>query len=124
MVKNVWTTVGISTVELNDQGCFDASTNLFTTPVDGCYSLGGTLRYKKHLANALLGARLLLNGLDAIPGPDVRIGGTHYTGSSAINTVTLATLSAGDTVALQCRIKSNDAYVEADTSEFWGHKLG
>ncbi len=124
IAQSVWTTVAINTVDFNDQGCFDASTNLFTAPVDGCYSLGGTLRYKKHLANAHLGARLLVNGSDVIPGSDVRIGGTHYTGSSTINTVTLATLNAGDTVALQCRFRSNDAYVEADASVFWGYKVG
>ena len=124
IVKDVWTTVGINTVESNDQGCFDAATNLFTAPVDGTYLLGGTLQYKKHLANAQQSTRLLRNGTDVIAGSLVRNGGTHFTLSSAITSQTMTVLTAGDTVAMQALYHNNDGYVGADASVFWGCKVG
>ena len=124
LTQDIWTTIGINTVEFNDQACFDAATNLFTAPVNGTYLLGGTLQYKKHLANAQMGVRLLCNGTDEISGSQGRSNGVHKTDSSSVWSQTLAMLSAGDTVALQGRFDNADAYVTADTSVFWGCKVG
>lgn len=124
LTEDIWTTAAINDAAYNDQGCFDASTHLFTAPVDGTYLLGGTLHYKKHLSNAQMSIRLLANGTDEIPGTHGRTGGTHFDLSSSIWTQILAPLSAGDTVALQGRMENNDAYLAADSTVFWGCKIG
>ena len=41
-----WTKIGLNNTDYNDQGVFDAGTNLFTAPVDGTYLFGATLLYK------------------------------------------------------------------------------
>ncbi|MGB7316664.1 MAG: DUF2793 domain-containing protein [Planktotalea sp.] len=124
LAQEVWTTVAINTVEANDQGCFNAATNLFTAPVDGTYLLGGTLHYKMHLSNAHMSIRLLKNAVDEVPGSRGRTGGTHFDLSNSIWSQTLVPLTAGDTVALQGRMENNDAYLAADNTVFWGCKIG
>lgn len=124
ILEDAWTKVAINDTEFNDQGCFDAATNLFTAPVDGTYLLGGTLNYKIHTTKAQLNIRLVLNGVDEILGSRGRTNGTHYSLDSSMWTQTMAALSAGDTVELQGMFKQEDAYVAADASVFWGCKIG
>jgi hypothetical protein len=124
ITKDTWTTIAINTVEFNDQACFDAASNQFTAPVDGTYLLGSTLLYKEHISNAHMNTRLLVNDVDVISGSQGRLGGTHYNLSTSISSQTLTQFNAGDTIELQCMFKTNDAYVAADASVFWGCKIG
>ena len=43
LLAAVTTKIGLNDTEANDQGAFDAGTNLFTAPVDGTYLFGATL---------------------------------------------------------------------------------
>jgi len=124
IAEDVWSTIGINTVEFNDQACFDASTNLFTAPVDGSYLFGGSIHFKKHLASAHSCIRLIRNGVEVILGSFGRTSGPHYSLSNTIWCQTMAALTAGDTVALQSMMESNDAYAAADHTTFWGTKIG
>ncbi|MGH1354069.1 MAG: DUF2793 domain-containing protein [Thalassovita sp.] len=124
LTENIWTTAAINNAATNDQGCFDAATHLFTAPVDGTYLLGGTLLYKKHLSNAQLNIRMLLNGTDVLNGSVGRTGGTLHSLASALSTQTLVPLSTGDSVALQAKAENSDTYLAADNTVFWGYKIG
>lgn len=124
ITEDVWSTIGINTLEFNDQSCFDASTNLFTAPVAGSYLFGGSVHFKKHLASAHSCIRLLQNGTDVILGSFGRNSGPHYSLSNTIWCHSMAALNAGDTVALQSMMESNDAFAAADHTTFWGTKVG
>jgi hypothetical protein len=124
LLQGVWTTVAMNTADINDQGCFDAATGLFTAPTEGSYHFGGTLLYKKHLDNAFINTRMLVNDTVVITGSFGRVAGTHQTLFTAAWSQAMVQLSAGDTVALQCSFKSADAFVAANDSVFWGYKIG
>lgn len=64
-----WTKIVLNTIEANDQGAFDAATNLFTAPVAGTYLFGATLLYKVNSStSARMRGRLVLNGVTEIRG--------------------------------------------------------
>lgn len=120
-----WTKVGINTAESNDQGCFDAVTNLFTAPVDGSYAFGASLTYKTNgNAGARMQGRMLKNGTDVLRGSRGEISGTHLSLETTLGLHTLVDLSAGDTVELQGNFRAFDGYLMADETCFWGHKVG
>ncbi|MFD1796901.1 DUF2793 domain-containing protein [Paracoccus aurantiacus] len=120
-----WTTLGINVAEYNDQGCFDASTNRFVAPVAGTYLFGASLLYKINAnTSARMRGRLVLNGSTEIRGSFGEISSAHVSEATAVWLQTMASLNAGDTVALQGTFRAADGYFAADHTTFWGAKIG
>ncbi len=120
-----WTKIALNNTEYNDQGCFDAGTNLFTAPVDGTYIFGATLLYKINSSTtARMRGRLLLNGSSEIRGSFGESSATHVSLATAIWLQTMVPLSAGDTVELQGYFRAQDGYFAAEHTSFWGAKIG
>ncbi|WP_299846487.1 DUF2793 domain-containing protein [uncultured Roseovarius sp.] len=122
---DTWVKVAINTLDYNDQGVFDAGTNLFTAPVDGLYHFGGHLLFKQDASDsARLNVRLVKNGSDALPGSFGRITGSHEDGATFVNTQAVVPLVAGDTVEVQGMYSGFSGYFQADETSFWGYKIG
>lgn len=120
-----WTTLGINVAEYNDQGCFDAATNRFVAPVAGTYLFGASLLFKINASsNARMRGRLVLNGSTEIRGSFGEISSAHVSEATALWLQTIASLDAGDTVALQGTFRTADGYFAADDTTFWGAKIG
>jgi hypothetical protein len=120
-----WTKIGLNNTEYNDQGAFDAGTNLFTAPLDGTYLLGATLLYKINAStSARMRGRLVLNGATEIRGSFGEISATHVSLTTALWLQTMVPLTAGDTVELQGDFRVADGYFAADHTSFWGCKVG
>lgn len=120
-----WTKIGINVTESNDQGAFDAVTNLFTAPVEGTYAFGASLTYKTNgNSGARMQGRMLKNGTDVLRGSRGEISGTHLSEETTLTLHTLVQLNAGDTVELQGNFRAYDGYAMADETCFWGHKVG
>jgi hypothetical protein len=120
-----WTKIALNNTEYNDQGAFDAGTNLFTAPVDGTYLFGATLLYKINSStSARMRGRLMLNGSTEIRGSFGESSATHVSLATAIWLQTMVPLSAGDTVELQGYFRAQDGYFAADHTSFWGCKVG
>jgi hypothetical protein len=120
-----WIKIAVNNIELNDQGSFDAATNLFTAPVAGSYLFGATVVLKENATDQVqMSARLVVNGTDTVAGSRVGLTGTHKSEQSTLTLQSLASLSAGDTVELQGHMSLADAYFLADETSFWGMKVG
>jgi hypothetical protein len=120
-----WTKIGLNNTDTNDQGAFDAGTNLFTAPADGTYLFGATLLYKINAsATARMRGRLVLNGSTEIRGSFGESSATHVSLATAIWLQTMVPLTAGDTVELQGYFRVADGYFAADHTSFWGCKIG
>ncbi|MBY8978374.1 DUF2793 domain-containing protein [Rhodobacteraceae bacterium NNCM2] len=120
-----WTKIGLNNTDYNDQGAFDAGTNVFTAPVDGTYLFGATLLYKVNSSTAArMRGRLVLNGTSEIRGSYGEISGAHVSEATALWLQTMVPLTAGDTVKLQGYFRAQDGYFAADNTSFWGCKVG
>ena len=120
-----WTKIGLNMTDTNDQGAFDAATNLFTAPATGTYLFGATLLYKVNASTtARMRGRLVLNGGTEIRGSMGEISGGHVSLATALWLQTMVPLSAGDTVELQGYFRVADGYFAADHTSFWGAKIG
>ena len=120
-----WTRIALNNTDYNDQGAFDAGTNLFTAPVDGTYLFGATLIFKVNSSTtARMRGRLVLNGSTEIRGSFGESSGTHVSLATAIWLQTMVPLSAGDTVELQGYFRAQDGYFAAEHTSFWGCKIG
>lgn len=123
--QSVWVKIAINALSYNDQSAFDAASNVFTAPVDGLYSFGGHLLFKRDQTdNVRLNIRLVMNGTDQVPGTFGRITSTHDTELTFINTHAVIPLVAGDTVELQGRFGLGDGFFMADETTFFGYKVG
>lgn len=120
-----WMKIAINDAEYNDQGTFDAATNLFTAPVAGTYLLGTSLMFKEDTANVVrMSGRLVINGTDVISGSYGENSGPHANLSTTLWLQTIASLNAGDTVELQGYVRGTAAYFAAEHTTFWGCKIG
>ena len=120
-----WTKIGLNNTDYNDQGGFDAGTNLFTAPVDGTYLFGATLLYKVNSStSARMRGRLVLNGASEIRGSYGEISGAHVSEATALWLQTMVPLVAGDTIELHGYFRAQDGYFAADHTSLWGCKIG
>ncbi|MGC9371182.1 MAG: DUF2793 domain-containing protein [Paracoccaceae bacterium] len=120
-----WTKIGINSTDYNDQGAFDAGTNLFTAPADGTYLFGATLLYKINAStSARMSGRLVLNGTTGIRGSRGEVSGAHVSEATTLWLQTMVSLTGGDTVELQGNFRAADGYFAADQTSFWGAKIG
>ncbi|KFB10719.1 DUF2793 domain-containing protein [Nitratireductor basaltis] len=120
-----WTTIGINNADYNDQSVFDAGTGLFTAPADGTYFLGANLLFKVNASlDARMRARFLLNDVAPVRGSTQSLTGAHVSEQTTLRIEAFASLSTGDTVALQGGFTGADGYFAADETCFWGMKIG
>lgn len=121
----VWTRIAINDLDYNEQGIFDAGTNLFTAPVAGTYLLGALVTFRQDAsASARMGAQLILNGTDSVAGSRVENTAVHFNGRTTVNFQTMISLTAGDTIELQGIMRIVSGYFMADRTDFWGLKVG
>ena len=121
---SAWFTVDINTLDHNDQGAI--SSGVFTAPHDGYYSFGGGVRHK---TNGTVPSAVILgfsvNGSNPSPNHQARAG--EGSGSvdddTYVQVTSLLKLSSGDTVELKAYFLTNDAYIDANYSYFWGHQV-
>jgi hypothetical protein len=119
-----WTTLALTSTDINAQGGFDTATHRFIAPVGGTYQVGATLLYKVDTSTtARMRGRLVLNGAAEIRGSFGEVSGGHTSGSTTLSLQTLVTLSPGDTVELQASFRVADGYIAADHTSFWGARL-
>ncbi len=122
MPLETWITLDINQTEINDQGAFDAATNLFTAPVTGSYMIGGGVVFKRDISNDVrMQMRMLLNGTSEIAGSFLGTDATATNEKTGVQTQTMAQLNAGDTVALQALYRRNAGFTLADKTAFWGY---
>lgn len=120
-----WVKIAVNTAEFNDQGVFNAASNLFTAPSSGSYAFGASLTFKANLSDqARMGARLIVNGTTVVSGSLCELTGPHVTERSSLGLQTMALLAAGDTVALEGKMRGQDGYFMAGQTSFWGYKVG
>ena len=85
----------------NDQGCFNASDNLFTAPVSGTFQLAAMVTIKAlEAACDALEAKLFLNKTTPLRGSQVNEIAPVSDRIYRLHTVVLTGLNAGDTVEL------------------------
>lgn len=122
---DTWTRIALNMTDMNDQGAFDATTNLFTAPASGTYLFGATLLYKVNAStSARMRGRLVLNGATELRGSFGEISGGHVSLATALWLQTMVTLVAGDTVELQGYFRAADGFFAANHTSFWGCKVG
>lgn len=109
----------------NDQGCFNASDNLFTAPVSGTFQLAAMVTIKAlEAACDALEAKLFLNKTTPLRGSQVNEIALVSDRIYRLHTVVLTGLNAGDTVELQVFSENGNASVVKEDTVFWGHKVG
>jgi hypothetical protein len=122
---DIWTKIAINDLDSNEQASFDAATNEFTAPTDGTYQFGALLTFKIDTdTDARMGAQLVVNGADPVPGSQVENTGPHVSERTTVAISTLLPLLAGDTVELQGIMRDHSGYIMANRSDFWGLKVG
>ena len=120
-----WTKIGINTVEVNDQGAFDATSNRFVAPAAGTYQFGASLLYKINSSStSRMRGRLVINGASEVRGSFGEISSSHQSTATALWLQTLTPLAKDDTVELQGYFRTSDGYFAADHTTFWGCKVG
>jgi hypothetical protein len=122
---NAWIRIAINTAQYNAQGCFNATTNCFTAPVEGTYFFGASLVFKQNASTTTrMRGQFILNGTTQIPGSFGELSGTHVSEATLLALHTLTPLAAGDTVELQGYMRAADGYFAANHTSFWGWKVG
>ena len=120
IAANTWTKVQFNNADLNDQNAFSAAGNNFTAPFAGAYAFGFSLRFK---ANATVPAKATIafykNGAEL--GRGRAVSGAPVDGVTTYNLAGLAALAEDDVIDVRVRFETNDGYVAADQSHFWGH---
>lgn len=119
-----WFTVDINTLRHNDQSSI--SSGVFTAPHDGYYMFGAGVRHK---TNSTVPAAMLLGFSvnSATPNSDALTqtgeGGAAIDDYTSLTVTACLKLSASDTVEAQAYFVTNDAYLDADYSYFWGAQI-
>ncbi|MFK7762424.1 MAG: DUF2793 domain-containing protein [Roseobacter sp.] len=122
---DTWTRIAINDLASNDQGSFDADTNIFTAPVAGTYQFGALLTFKIDSSTAArMGVQLVVNGSTVVPGSQAELTSAHITERTTLASQTLAVLDVGDTVELQGIMRDQSGYFMSDRCDFWGLKIG
>lgn len=122
---NSWVKIAVNTAEFNDQGVFDAVSNVFTAPLSGTYVFGAALTFKQNASDqARMAARLIVNGTTVVAGSLHEVTSPHVSERTSLGLQAMAVLVAGDTVTLQGLMRGHDGYFMADQTSFWGYKVG
>lgn len=120
IAANSWTKVQFNTADLNDQAAFSTSGNTFTAPFAGAYVFGFSLRFK---ANATVPTKATVafykNGSEL--GRGRAVSGAPVDGVTTYHLTVLTALAQDDVIDVRVRFDTNDGYVSADQSQFFGH---
>lgn len=120
IAANTWTKVQFNSADSNDQNAFDAGNNLFAAPFAGIYTFGFSLRFK---ANATVPTKVIAafykNGSEL--GRGRAVSGAPVDDVTTYNLTVLTSLAASDQIDVRVNFATNDGYIEADQSHFWGH---
>lgn len=120
VAANTWTKVQFNSADSNDQNTFSGANNNFTAPFIGNYVLGFSLRFK---ANATVPTKVIAtfykNGAEL--GRGRAVSGAPVEDVTTYNLTLLAPLAQNDVIDVRVHFATNDGYVEADQSAFWGH---
>lgn len=116
------TKVQFNNDDFNDAGAFSPSANTFTAPVAGTYSFGFSMRFR---ANAAVPSKVVAafykNGSEL--GRGRAVSGAPVDDVTTYNLTALVALAAGETIDVRVTFTSNDGYIKAVQSQFWGHAL-
>lgn len=116
-----WFTVDINNTRHNDQSSI--ASGIFTAPHDGYYMFGAGVRHKTNgTVPVAMYLGFSINAVAPTADRTTQVGGTidDYT---SLNLTTCLSLSATDTVRVQAYFLTNDAYLDADYSYFWGAQV-
>lgn len=120
IAANAWTKVQFNNTDSNDQNAFDAGNNRFTAPFAGIYAFGFSLRFR---ANTTVPTKVIAaffkNGAEL--GRGRAISGAPVDDVTTFNLTVLTPLAASDVIDVRVNFATNDGYVKADQSHFWGH---
>lgn len=120
IAANTWTKVQFNSASFNDQNAFDAGNNRFVAPIDGCYLLGSSIKYKVNASNPVAWyVAFYKNGAKIEQSEDSIFNVTTLEVSIQANS--LLKLVAGDYIEVFTYFTTNDGYIAANTNEFWGH---
>ncbi len=120
IAANTWTKVQFNNADSNDQNAFSSANNNFTAPFAGLYAFGFSFRFK---ANANVPTKVIAafhkNGTELERGRAVS--GAPIDDVTTYNLSVLTPLAANDVIDVRVHFATNDGYIEADQSHFWGH---
>ncbi len=116
------TKVQFNNDDFNDAGAFSPSANTFTAPAAGLYAFGFSLCFR---ANAAVPAKVVVafykNGTEL--GRGRAVSGAPVDDVTTYNLSALTALAAGDVIDVRVTFTTNDGYIKADQSHFWGHSV-
>jgi hypothetical protein len=120
VAANAGTKVQFNNTDSNDQNAFDTDNNRFVAPFVGVYVFGFSLRFK---ANAAVPTKVIAafykNGAEL--GRGRVVSGAPADDVTTFNLTVLAALAVNDQIDVRVNFATNDGYIEADQSHFWGH---
>lgn len=120
IAANAWTKVQFNNTDSNDQNAFSGASNSFTAPFAGVYAFGFSLRFK---ANATVPTKVIAafykNGAEI--GRGRAVSGAPVDDVTTFNLTVLMPAAASDAIDVRVNFATNDGYIEADQSHFWGH---
>lgn len=116
------TKVQFNNDDANESGAFSASTNAFTAPAASIYAFGFSMRFR---ANAAVPTRVVAtffkNGVEL--GRGRAVSGAPVDDVTTYNLSVIVPLSAGDVIDVRVTFTTNDGYIKAAQSHFWGHSI-
>lgn len=116
------TKVQFNNDDFNDAGAFSPSANSFTAPADGIYAFGVSMRFR---ANATVPSKVIAafykNGVEL--GRGRAVSGAPVDDVTTYNLSVLTALAAGDVIDVRVTFETNDGYIKAAQSHFWGHAV-
>lgn len=121
-----WFTLDINNVRHNNQAALYTADAVFRAPHDGYYIFGAGCRHK---TNSTVPAAMLLGfSINSASPTGDRLtqtgeGGAAIDDYTSLNLTACMHLSANDTVEAQAYFVTNDAYLDADYSYFWGAQI-
>ena len=120
IAADTWTKVQFNIADVNDQAAFNAGSNSFAALFAGVHAFGFSLRFK---ANAAVPTKVIVafykNGAEL--GRGRAASGAPVDGVTAYNLAVLVPCAEDDVIDVRVRFDTNDGYVSADQSQFWGH---
>jgi hypothetical protein len=119
IAANTWTKIQFNNADSNDQASFSGGSNNFTAPFTAPYTFGFSLRFK---ANGTVPTKVIAtfykNGSEL--GRGRAISGAPADDVTTYNLSVLTPLAQGDVIDVRVNFATNDGYIEADQSHFWG----
>lgn len=116
------TKVQFNNDDVNEAGAFSASGNSFTAPAAGIYAFGFSMRFR---ANATVPTKVVATFYknNAELGRGRAASGAPVDDVTTYNLAVLVPLAAGDVIDVRVTFTTNDGYIKAAQSHFWGHSV-